>query len=557
MQAFFNLDDIDPTRIVEFLTRHLNIRLVKFQQLVDIRTDVATELGLPARFSFAMTALASADGRIHQPEINVTSSFLFKWTSESRIECPFSNHHVATGLEHRVELRTPIHLTFNSSLTWMPPQRTYDLAYYHVKPYTLSRRTMEHPLGYFEQSNLISTKSPSVSVVHLSVNLRTETISELPQDDPASAWLVRLMEGDFGTFGLDGFQQRMYRLRYVPDNDPLVSISLSASSRTQTIVQEEPIKYGIGTSNTSIDWNEGSSSNDTESSSQFEQSLQIFQATITAQYNNRSLSNSSLLAITAQNLSEDNDVWNVSVYGSSIGLLCNWLNFSCIDFVIGDDGGNSTYQDEDNNKSRSNIFKIDFKVRQSDMSFLRFQSATSKEERAECFIHVDRIVTYDAVEYYYNLNECHHLLTADCGQKTTRYAITAYKNESETIVVRITLDRDVIEISSTGNISINGIEADYQDYIIRIHDDNKLVATVIRKEDSVECRLPYQNLNVIIRKTSVTISAAKHLLGQACGLCGDGDSEVTSEFKTGDRCALSSGALMAASFQVSLILSVI
>lgn len=549
MQGFFNLDDIDPVRVVGFLTRHLNIRLVKFQQLVDIRTGVPTELGLPARFSFALTALVSANGRIHQPQINVTSTLLFKWTTETRIECPFSNHHVAAGLEHRAEFRLPIHFDFNSSaITWIPPDNIYDIAYYHVKPFTLTRRTINHPLGFLEQINVISTKSPSVSVTRLTTNLRMEIISELPQDqDPIpSTWLNRLLNGD--TCRLDGFQQRMYRLQYVPEDGPLSSVSFSATYRT---MQEESMDYITGT-NTTIEWNEDES-NSTVSLETAGEIHRLFQVAITAHYNNVSSSNWSILELTAQNLSEENDIWNVTASGSTIGLFRNWENFKSIDFSqqeLNNQLGNPIFFDEYNKSDE--VFKIHFKVQQSDIPLLRLRSPIFVEERVECSIHSERIVTYDGVEYDYRLNECHHLLTADCGQRAAaKYAITANRNQSDGMVVRITLEKDVIEVSPAGNISINGVDTDYRDYRMRIHDGEKVVAIVTRKDkDSIHLRLVYQNLNVIVGKMAITLSASKQILGQTCGLCGDGDSEATDEFKTSDRCALSSGALMAASFQV-------
>jgi hypothetical protein len=269
MQTLFNLQDIDREYMIrEFFTRHINIRFIKFQQLINIRTHVPTEIGLPARFTFSLTALASALGHIHQPEINVTASLSLKWTTESRIQCPFSGHHVAAGVENTAEIRAPIFLISNGSLVWTPPDRIYDLAYYNIKPYTLTSQTTDHSSETLElvKANHIFTKPPSVSVAQLNLNLRLETTSELLQEDPASAWLNSLMNEyscDFGHFRLDGFQQRVYRLRYLPEEGLLSSVSLSASFNTETIQENANVQYILGV-NGSMEWDEDGT-NDTTS----------------------------------------------------------------------------------------------------------------------------------------------------------------------------------------------------------------------------------------------------------------------------------------------------
>ena len=536
MQGLFNLEDIDRDRIAECLTGHLNIRLVKFQQLINIQTDVPTELGLPARFTFSLAALASALGRIHQPEINFTSTLSFKWTAESRVECPFSRHYVATGIEHRAQLRLPVSLMMNDSLQWIPPNRLYDLAYYHVKPYRHNRRTMD----LFSEIADAPKISPTVSVIPLITNLRLETASELPQDEPTSAWLSKWMKGDFSSFRLDGFHQRMYRLRYQPEESPISSVSLSALYQTVTIQEEAP-EYVASVNETG---NEDPSANDASNLAVTKDSLRVFQSGITAHYLNGSSSNWGLLEMASLNLAEEKDNWNVTVSGSSVDLLTKWLDIQNVGYIQGNFAAES---------NETGISQIHFRVRESVVysSFLRFQPTLPIAKKVKCYVRPDRVVTYDGVEYNYTLNGCHHLLTGDCGPKATKFAVTAHRNEFVGMTVRITLEKDVIDVSSSGNISINGIDTDYKANRMRIHVGEKVVATATQKPDnSIHLDLPYHHLNVVVEKSVLTLSAGEQLLGQACGLCGDGDAEVTGEFKTGDRCALSSGALMAASYQV-------
>ena len=79
----------------------------------------------------------------------------------------------------------------------------------------------------------------------------------------------------------------------------------------------------------------------------------------------------------------------------------------------------------------------------------------------------------------------------------------------------------------------------------------KVIATAtLNKENGIHLRLSDEDLDVFVQKSTITLSVGEKLLGHVCGMCGDGDSEMTGEFKTSNRCALSSGTLMAASFQV-------
>jgi hypothetical protein len=55
---------------------------------------------------------------------------------------------------------------------------------------------------------------------------------------------------------------------------------------------------------------------------------------------------------------------------------------------------------------------------------------------------------------------------------------------------------------------------------------------------------------MLLQGNQITLTAPWAVRGRACGLCGDYDQEVTNEFKSASRCAFSSGAMMATSFQV-------
>lgn len=485
MQTLLNLEDIDLEYMIrEFFTKHLNIRFVKFQQLIDSRTHVPTELGLPARFTFSLTALASAFGHINQtPEINVTASLSMTWASESRIQYPFSGHHVAAGVEHHADIRAPISLISNGSLVWTPPDRVYDIAYYSVKPYTLTSQTTD----YFSESlglyNVHLAGPPFVSVAQLTRNLRLETASEVSEDVPAFAWLSSLMKefsSHSGHFRLDSFQQRVCRLRYIGKESSLSSVALSASFDTKAIQQEAVIEYIIGVNGT-VEWEEDGTNETISTAEMTDDGIHVFQGGITAYYRNGSTSKWVLIEVAAQNLSRSH-----------------------------------------------------FNVRESDEPWIRYASLL--------------------VANSFGINECHHLLTTDCRQKKANYAVLASRSKSHGMVVRIVLETNRVDFSATGNISINGVEANFTAGRMQINVGEKVIATVTQeKEQALHLWLPNEKLNVIVEEETITLSATDQLLGHACGICGDGDSEVTGEFKTSNRCALSSGALMAASFLVRFI----
>ncbi|XP_057364794.1 uncharacterized protein LOC130685509 [Daphnia carinata] len=567
MQTLLNLEDIDREDMIrQFFTKHLNIRFVKFQQLIDSRTHVPTELGLPARFSFSLTALASAFGHINQtPEINVTASLSMKWTSESRIQYPFSGHHVAAGEEHHADIRVPISLILNGSLVWIPPGRVYDIAYYSVKPYTLTSQTTDYSSENLRLYNVHPAGPPFVSVAQLTPNLRLETTSEVRQDVPPFAWLSSLMK-DFsspsGHFRLDSFQQRMYRLRYLGEESSVSSVALSASFDTKAIQQEATIEYIIGANGT-VEWEEGRTNETISTVEMTDDGIHVFQGEIMAYYRNGSTSKWAL-EVAAQDLSKE-DEWNISASGSVIESFRSLSNFLKEEY--------SQYlrynerifvpQEENSNASQSYLPRILFNVPEADEPWIRYASLlmtnsfgytkSIQPKTNKCYVHSDRIQTYDEVDYNYTINECYHLLTTDCRQKKANYAVLASRSRSHGMVVRVVLETNRVDFSATGNISINGVEVNFTAGRMQINVRENVMATVTQdNENTLHLWLPNEKLNLIIQENTITLSASEQLLGHACGLCGDGDSEVTGEFKTSNRCALSSGALMAASFLVNM-----
>lgn len=162
----------------------------------------------------------------------------------------------------------------------------------------------------------------------------------------------------------------------------------------------------------------------------------------------------------------------------------------------------------------------------------------------KCQVGLERITTFDGVDYDYGLNGCQHLLVAELK----RYAVTA-RRDGQNMTIRITLPRDVIDVEPSGEVIINGIAEDAPR--VRLHDGNKFLIVVERVggDQHVLIRMPSASLDMILRKESVQLRAGS-LHAKVHGLCGDGDGETVGEFKTAGRCALSSGSLMAASFQV-------
>jgi hypothetical protein len=178
---------------------------------------------------------------------------------------------------------------------------------------------------------------------------------------------------------------------------------------------------------------------------------------------------------------------------------------------------------------------------------------------SKCYVGSSSVDTFDGASYKYAVDGNDHVLLTDCSRRS-QIAILARKGNYGQKIITVHLGKDTIEMDPTAYVSVNGAKTDF---------------TKMEKGSFIEIRTPgSKSIKMVvfpmpegglifdirsiqfwmkIKGDYVELSAPIHMRGRACGLCGDFNQELTGEFKTADRCVLTSGELMAASFKVLLI----
>jgi hypothetical protein len=178
---------------------------------------------------------------------------------------------------------------------------------------------------------------------------------------------------------------------------------------------------------------------------------------------------------------------------------------------------------------------------------------------AKCYVGSSSVDTFDGASYKYAVDGNDHVLLTDCSRRS-QIAILARKGNYGQKIITVHLGKDTIEMDPTAYVSVNGAKTDF---------------TKMEKGSFIEVRTPgSKSIKMVvfpmpegglifdirsiqfwmkIKGDYVELSAPIHMRGRACGLCGDFNQELTGEFKTADRCVLTSGELMAASFKVLLL----
>jgi hypothetical protein len=159
-------------------------------------------------------------------------------------------------------------------------------------------------------------------------------------------------------------------------------------------------------------------------------------------------------------------------------------------------------------------------------------------------------------------------LLTDCRQET-KFAITAHQGSEGQKIITAIFGKDVVELDPSGWITVNGAKSSYKSWEkesrveIRAPGAKEIKAVIYPISTGLVMEIrswnwnwgSYWNYNwnwmtIKVQGSHVELSAPKYLRGQACGMCGDFNQEIVGEFMTPQRCALSTGELMAASFRV-------
>jgi hypothetical protein len=179
---------------------------------------------------------------------------------------------------------------------------------------------------------------------------------------------------------------------------------------------------------------------------------------------------------------------------------------------------------------------------------------------SRCYVGDQAVRTFDGAVYNYTLSECPHVLMTDCSQKS-KLAVTARQGADgrTSRIVTVVYGQDTIEMNpSTGFVVVNGARTPTKGLPKGAHIEIRKTGA-FRPVDIVVYPLADGGFMLEIRSiffymkvqgSNVELAPPVHMRGRACGLCGDFNQEPNDEFKTADRCAVSSGEMMAASFMV-------
>ncbi len=178
---------------------------------------------------------------------------------------------------------------------------------------------------------------------------------------------------------------------------------------------------------------------------------------------------------------------------------------------------------------------------------------------SKCYVGENAVHTFDGAHYKYTINECPHVLMTDCHKKSGIAVIARAGKEGQKIVTVI-YGKDTYELDPNGFVVVNGEKTAFNSikkgsFIeIRTPENNDIQAVVYPLADGgVMLDIRTNFFFIKIQGSHVELSAPVHIRGRACGLCGDFNQENKDEFKTADRCVVSSGELMAASFMVCVL----
>ena len=196
----------------------------------------------------------------------------------------------------------------------------------------------------------------------------------------------------------------------------------------------------------------------------------------------------------------------------------------------------------------------------ADSNFIRYAAniTTGSVSESKCYVGPEAVYTFDGANYNYTVGDCPHVLLTDCHKKS-EIAVTAHEGRDGHKIVTVIYGKDTVELDPSGYVTVNGAKTAYKtldkESRVEIHEPGtKSIKAVIfpLAGQGVMMQIRSWNFWIKVQGSQVELSAPTHLRGKTCGLCGDFNQETEGEWKTAERCAVSSGDLMAASFMVSL-----
>ncbi|EFX74857.1 hypothetical protein DAPPUDRAFT_323929 [Daphnia pulex] len=176
-----------------------------------------------------------------------------------------------------------------------------------------------------------------------------------------------------------------------------------------------------------------------------------------------------------------------------------------------------------------------------------------------CRLERNSITTFDKVQYNAHINDCEHVVLTVPGIETLAVLM---RQDGENKTVTLLVGRDKLEVSAASlKIRYNDMDVVVtEDQPLEVHHAEQAYQSSSRPSIGVykigpaAFKLSSHSHDIHIvsdASSSVTVKAPRSFQGKMIGLCGNMDGEIVSELRDPQRCTLSSGTLMAASYQLN------
>ncbi|KAI9559672.1 hypothetical protein GHT06_013677 [Daphnia sinensis] len=176
-----------------------------------------------------------------------------------------------------------------------------------------------------------------------------------------------------------------------------------------------------------------------------------------------------------------------------------------------------------------------------------------------CRLERNSITTFDKVQYNAHINDCEHVVMTVPGIETLAVLM---RQDGENKTVTLLVGRDKLEVAAASlKIRYNEIDVVVtEDQPLEVHQADMTFQSSSRPSIGVYKVGPAafkisshgHDIHIIAdASSSITVKAPRSFQGKMIGLCGNMDGETVSELRDPQRCTLSSGILMAASYQLN------
>ena len=236
----------------------VGVSVTKYRMMADYEMRIPTEMGLPLHLRITLPMIMSAQGVVqYEKQGNIKSDIntelSWKLNSELRVLLPFNGNYVTTGVDCRVELRAPKEMTWSwkngaINVTWILGNEVTDLAYYHVKPYIISRNmNAEQPTMEDESLVIIGQSGRTLIDIPLTteygVQFRTLPSAESIKHYDMVGLVAWLKKWDVSNFSDLKFvplklESQQLAIRYDPRGNRATSVS--GVLQWQWVIQDAP-----------------------------------------------------------------------------------------------------------------------------------------------------------------------------------------------------------------------------------------------------------------------------------------------------------------------------